>query len=198
MTAFSRSDDRKVLDLYLEAGRQSLSQDDERVFRLSQDIHHSQKSVHMRMCNYQWFDPERIGGLDGGSWQSWEIWRERMNSGVNMPRRGYHRYSRCDNIMILDLYFEAGRQPLPERHLRILELSGIIGTSPKSVHRRMATYQWLDPERIGGLDTETRLTREVWNKFASDEQCLREASANCKREAKRSDTNSICSLRERR
>ena len=179
---FTWSDDEKILDLYLESGRQPLPKDDERVFRLSKEISRPQNSVHMKMANFQWFDPERIGGLEGGSWQSWEVWCGRMNSGVNMPKRGFRRFSRCDDILVLDLYFKVGRQPLTERDLRVCELSGIIEHSPKSVHRRMATYQWHDPESIGGLDTTTKLTTEVWNQFAHDEQRLREAAANCKRQ----------------
>ncbi len=173
MVLFTWSDDERILDLYFEAGRQPLPQDDERVFRLSKDIGHPQKSVHLKMANFQWFDPERIGGLDGGSRQTWAVWYERTGSGVNKPPEGNHRWKYCDDIMTLDLYFKAGRQPFPERNPRVLELSGIIGASQKSVHRRMATYQWLDPQRIGGIDTVARLTKKVWNEFAHDERRLR-------------------------
>ena len=183
MATWSRSDDRRVLDLYFEVGRKPLSQSDDRVVKLGEVIDKPTKSVHMKMANFQWFDPERKGGLEGGTKQSWEVWLERTGSGANPPRLGNHRYSHSDDIMVLDLYFRAGRQPLPERDIRVFKLSKIIGTSPKSVHRRMATYQWHDPDRIGGLDTKTSLTTEVWNEFAHDEQRLREAAANCKREA---------------
>ena len=182
MVAYTWSDDEKVLELYFEAGRQSLPQDDERVLRLSEEIGHSQKSVHMKMANFQWFDPERIGGLDGGSRQTFELWCEH-SPGVNPPRQ-IHRYSHCDDVLVLDLYFKAGRQPLPERDLKILKLSNVIGTSPRSVHRRMATYQWLDPERPGGLDTVTEQAMQIWDEFAHDEQGLKEAAADCRRRAR--------------
>ncbi len=178
---YTRSDDEKVLDLYLEE-RQPLPQDDIRVFQLSKEIGRPQISVHLRMANFQWFDPKRIGGLDGGSWQSWEVWYERMKCGVNKPRRAFIRYSYCDDVMVLALYFEAGRQPLPEKNLKVCELSGIIGHSAKSVHRRMATYQWLDPKRIGGIDTVAKQSREVWNEFAHDEKRLKRAADRCRRD----------------
>ena len=180
MVAWSCDDDRRVLELYFEAGRKPLPQSDDRVVKLAEDIGHPAKAVHMKMANYQWFDRKRIGGLEGGSKQSWVVWCE-QSPGMNPPRLGNHRYSRCDDIMILDLYFKAGRQPLPERDLRVLELSGIIDTSPKSVHRRLATYQWHDPERQGGLDTTTSLTTEVWNEFSSDEQKLEKSAADIRR-----------------
>lgn len=182
MVAFSRSHDSKVLNLYFEAGRQTLPSDDERVFRLSKEIGHTQKSVHLKMANFQWFDPERIGGLDGGSRQTWEVWYSRTGSGVNMPPTAGNRYSYCDDVMVLALYFEAGRQPLPENAPKVCELSSIIGHSAKSVHRRMATYQWLDPKRIGGIDTVTKQSRGVWNKFAHDEKRLKRAAYRCRRD----------------
>ncbi|MXY21239.1 MAG: hypothetical protein F4Y49_07875 [Dehalococcoidia bacterium] len=173
-----------ILDLYFEAGRQPLSQDDERVIRLSNEIGHSQRSVHLKMANFQWFDPERIGGLDGGSRQTWEVWYRRTGSGVNAPPIGSHRYSRDDDIMVLEMYFDAGRQPLPERDIRVFELSNFIGTSPKSIHRRMATYQWLDPERVGGIETVARQSKEVWNAFADDQKRLRKAADRCRRKSR--------------
>ncbi len=184
MVSYSFNDDELVLDLYIEAGRQPLPQDDEEVIKLSSEIGNSPKSIHMKMANFQWFDPERIGGLDGGSWQSWEVWCDRMKCGINEPRQAFNRYSRRDDVMVLALYFEAGRQPLAERDPKVCELSGITGRSAKSVHRRMASYQWLDPERIGGIDTVAKQSREVWNAFAHNEQRLKRAADRYRREAR--------------
>ena len=150
--------------------------------RFQKTMRISSDSVHMKMSNFQWFDPERIGGLEGGTWQSWEIWCERSGSGVNRPPRPGTRYSRCDDIGILALYFEEGRQPLSQWDPRVIELSKRIDHSPNSVHRRMANFQWIDPDRPGGLSRPSRESIRIWNDFAHDEQRLRETAANCRRE----------------
>ena len=182
-TPYSYYDDMLVLELYLEAGRQPLSQWDSKVFELSKCINHSPKSIHMKMANFQWFDPERKGGLEGGTWKTWEAWCERKGPGVNRPPRPGTPYSVCDDILVLKLYFEAGRQSLSQWDSKVFELSKHIDHSPKSVHRRMANFQWLDLKMTGGLYTKTKQIKKIWDEFAHDRRGLEEAAAKCKREA---------------
>ena len=94
---------------------------------------------------------------------------------------GFHRWSRCDDIMVLELYFKARRRQLPSNDPRVILLSEIIGTTARSVNLKMANFQWLDPERSGGLDQYSRQSEEVWDEFAHDRRRLRAIAAdNCR------------------
>lgn len=90
------------------------------------------------------------------------------------------RWSRCDDIVVLDLYFKADRQQLQSSDPEVTRLSRLIGKTPASVQLKMANYQGIDPRRSGGLGQGSRQSREVWAEFAHDEQRLRRVAAVCK------------------
>ncbi len=95
------------------------------------------------------------------------------------------RWSRCDDIVVLDLYFRADRQQLQSSDSEVTRLSRLIGKTPASVQLKMANYQGIDPRRSGGLGQGSRQSREVWAEFAHDEQRLRRVAAACRNSLRR-------------
>ena len=91
---------------------------------------------------------------------------------------GNHRWSRCDDIMVLNLYVKVGRKQLQASDERVIGLSEDIGTTAAAVNMKMANFQAMDPERSGGLGQGSRQSREVWDEFAHNERRLRSIAAN--------------------
>ena len=91
------------------------------------------------------------------------------------------RWTRCDEILVLDLYFKAERQILPLTDNRLTRVSDLIRKSDHSVQAKMANIKHLDPERSGGLSHPSSLNQEVWDEYSDDERRLRIAAATCRR-----------------
>ena len=104
---------------------------------------------------------------------------------------GNHRWSRCDDIMVLNLYVKVGRKQLQASDERVIGLSEDIGTTAAAVNMKMANFQAMDPERSGGLGQGSRQSREVWDEFAHNERRLRSIAANNCGTRRRKDASSV-------
>ena len=94
-------------------------------------------------------------------------------------------WSRCDDILVLDLYFKVGRRVLSTRDPNLIKVSELVGKSEGSVRMKMQNYLHLDdPTRRGSLSNASQQSKLVWRKYASDKRGLREAATNCESEIK--------------
>ncbi len=92
-------------------------------------------------------------------------------------------WSCCDDIIVLDLYFKVGRRVLSIRDPNLTKVSKLVRKSEGSVRMKMQNYLYIDdPTRKGSLSNASQQSKFIWRKFASNEQSLREAAANCKRQ----------------
>ena len=96
-----------------------------------------------------------------------------------MPNR---RWSRDEDILVLDLYFKHGRQALAENHRDAASLGKLIRRTPDAVSMRMANVVYCDPDNPNyGLDGASAQTRAVWDEFAQDEPRLRRIASEIRR-----------------
>ena len=96
-----------------------------------------------------------------------------------MPNR---RWTRDEDILVLDLYFKHGRRDISSSHKDVDSLSDLIGRTNASVRMRMVNFAACDSENHKkGLDHVSRITRAVWDEFAHDEPRLRRAANEIRR-----------------
>ena len=96
-----------------------------------------------------------------------------------MPNR---RWSRDEDVLVLALYFEHGRQELHENHQDVIALSELIDRTAAAVSMRMGNVVYYDPDNPKyGLDGATVQTKSVWDEFAHDEPRLRRAASAIRR-----------------
>ena len=96
-----------------------------------------------------------------------------------MPNR---RWTRDEDILVLDLYFRHGRQALAENHGDVADLSELIGRTIAAITMRMGNVVYCDPDNPNyGLDGASARTRDVWDEFAHDEPRLRRAANEIRR-----------------
>ena len=97
----------------------------------------------------------------------------------HMPNR---RWSRDEDVLVLDLYFKHGRQELPENHRDVAALSRLIDRTAAAVTMRMGNVVYCDPDNPNyGLDGASVQTRSVWDEFAHDEPRLRRTASAIRR-----------------
>ena len=99
-------------------------------------------------------------------------------------------------ILALDLYLREGM--LNKTHPSVVELSERLNSltvhaersdlanfrNPPGVAMKLANFAWVDPSQRGGLKHGGALDREVWNRYASDEDALVEAAAAIREEGR--------------
>ena len=91
-----------------------------------------------------------------------------------MPNR---RWTRDEDILVLDLYFKHGRRDIPRSHEDLDSLSELIGRTVAAVSMRIGNVMACDPDNPQkGLDHVSRITRAVWDELAHDEPRLRRAA----------------------
>ena len=96
-----------------------------------------------------------------------------------MPNR---RWTRDEDILVLDLYFKSGRRELPRNHPEVASLGEFIRRTPDAVSMRMGNVVYCDPDNPNyGLDGASAQTRDVWDEFARDEPILRKAASEIRR-----------------
>ena len=97
----------------------------------------------------------------------------------DMPNR---RWSRDEDVLVLDLYFKHGRQELNENHQDVVDLGGLIDRTAAAVSMRMGNVVYCDPDNLNyGLDGTTAQTKSVWDEFAHDEPRLRRTASAIRR-----------------
>ena len=96
-----------------------------------------------------------------------------------MPNR---RWSRDEDILVLDLYFEHGRRKLPQNHREVVVLSELIGRTAAAVSMRMSNVMACDPDNPNkGLDHIANQNKSMWDEFAHDELRLSRAASAIRR-----------------
>ena len=96
-----------------------------------------------------------------------------------MPNR---RWTRDEDILVLDLYFKHGRRDIPRGHEDVDSLSELIGRTVAAVSMRIGNVMACDPDNPQkGLDHVAKQNRELWAEFAHDEPRLRRAANEIKR-----------------
>ena len=103
--------------------------------------------------------------------------------------RGNPRWVEEELILALDLYLREGM--LNKTHPSVVELSERLNSltvhaersdlanfrNPAGVAMKLANFAWIDPSHRGGLKHGGALDREVWNRYASEQDALVAAAA---------------------
>ena len=98
---------------------------------------------------------------------------------TNTPNR---RWSRDEDILVLDLYFKHGRQDIPRSHQDITTLSELIGRTVASVSMRMGNVMACDPDNPNkGLDHTADQTKSLWDEFVHNEPRMRRIASAIRR-----------------
>ena len=100
-------------------------------------------------------------------------------SEADMPNR---RWSRDEDVLVLDLYFKHGRRKLPKNHQDVVVLSGLIDRTSDAVSMRMSNVVACDPDDPKkGFANVAKQTKSVWDEFAHDEPRLRRTASAIRR-----------------
>ena len=96
-----------------------------------------------------------------------------------MPNR---RWSRDEDVLVLDLYFKHGRQDIPRSHQDIVTLSELIGRTVAAVSMRMGNVMACDPDNPNkGLDHTANQTKSLWDEFAHNEPRMKRIACAIRR-----------------
>ena len=87
------------------------------------------------------------------------------------------RWTRDEDILVLDLYFKNGRSDTLPGNEEVDSLSELIGRTADAVRMRIGNAMACDADNPNkGFSNVAKQTRAVWDEFAQDEPRLRKTA----------------------